>query len=181
MKHLRKFLESNDLIVKELRDNKEQIAKDLLKYHQSYNDMNTSEIDEFIWSSSFGDEYGATGEITYDMMLGVVEEMESAWMREQHKFLDLWHECRELLTDLDEETTDKLKEILLEYSDIGKVEIHKSTSSGEQEWEVLIKTSSEILLTLDFHEVISRIKEFTGIKSYSFSGSENQIKFQFSK
>jgi hypothetical protein len=181
MKHLKKFFESNDLIVKELRDNREQIAKDLLKYSQSYRDMNTSQIEEFIWSSSFGDEYGATGEITYDMMLGLIEEIEDGWVREQDKFLDLWHECSELLTDLDEETTNKLKEILLEYSDIGKVEIVKSAGSGEQEWEVLIQTSSEILLTLDFHEVISRIKEFTGIKSYSFRGNKNHIKFQFSK
>ena len=75
----------------------------------------------------------------------------------------------------------KLKEILIEYLDVGKVQIYKSADSGHQKWEVVIGTSKEILLTLDFHEVIGRIKEFTGIKSYSFEGWENLIKFQFSK
>jgi hypothetical protein len=109
--------------------------------------------------------------LTEEMMREVVEDYKGAWSREIEKLLDVYYDCRHFVKHVNKDLVEDIKEVFLEYSDMGKVEVSKTSRLNDDRYSVKIYIK-DILFKINFEEVLDRIKEL-GFEHYSIECVKN--------
>jgi hypothetical protein len=151
----------------------DDIVKVITTYYSTHTGDLCDQIDEILWNTSNVDLDGweADGVLTEEMMRGVVEDYKGAWDREIEKLLDVYYDCKHFVKYVNKDLVEDIKEIFLEYSDMGKVEVSKTSKFNDDRYSVTIYMK-DIFFKINFEEVFGRIKEL-GFESYHVDGVKN--------
>jgi len=151
----------------------DDIVKVITTYYSTHTGDLCDQIDEILWNTSNVDLDGweADGVLTEEMMRGVVEDYKGAWGREIEKLLDVYYDCKHFVKYVNKDLVEDIKEIFLEYSDMGKVEVSKTSKFNDDRYSVTIYMK-DIFFKINFEEVFGRIKEL-GFESYHVDGVKN--------
>ena len=151
----------------------DDIAKVITTYYSTHTGDLCDQIDEILWNTSNVDLDGweNDGVLTEDMMRGVVEDYKGAWNREIEKLLDVYYDCIPFVKSLSKDLVEDIKEVFLEYSDMGQVEVSKMSRLNDDRYSIKMNIK-DIFFKINFEEVFGRIKEL-GFESYSVNGVKN--------
>ena len=151
----------------------DDIVKVITTYYSTHTGDLCEQIDEILWNTSNVDLDGweNDGVLTEEMMRGVVEDYKGAWDREIEKLLDVYYDCRHFVKYVNKDLVEDIKEIFLDYSDMGKVEVSKTSKFNDDRYSVTIYMK-DIFFKINFEEVFGRIKEL-GFESYHVDGIKN--------
>jgi hypothetical protein len=151
----------------------DDIVKVITTYYSNHTGDLCEQIDEILWNTSNVDLDGweNDGVLTEEMMRGVVEDYKGSWDREIEKLLDVYYDCKHFVKYVNKDLVEDIKEIFLEYSDMGKVEVSKTSKFNDDRYSVTIYMK-DIFFKINFEEVFGRIKEL-GFESYHVDGVKN--------
>jgi len=151
----------------------DDIVKVITTYYSTHTGDLCEQIDEILWNTSNVDLDGweADGVLTEEMMRGVVEDYKGSWDREIEKLLDVYYDCKHFVKYVNKDLVEDIKEIFLDYSDMGKVEVSKTSKFNDDRYSVTIYMK-DIFFKINFEEVFGRIKEL-GFESYHVDGIKN--------
>ena len=151
----------------------DDIVKVITTYYSTHTGDLCDQIDEILWNTSNVDLDGweADGVLTEEMMRGVVEDYKGAWTKEIEKLLDVYYDCKHFVKYVNKDLVEDIKEIFLDYSDMGKVEVSKTSKFNDDRYSVTIYMK-DIFFKINFEEVFGRIKEL-GFESYHVDGVKN--------
>ena len=151
----------------------DDIVKVITTYYSTHTGDLCEQIDEILWNTSNVDLDGweADGVLTEEMMRAVVEDYKGAWDREIEKLLNVYYDCRHFVKYVNKDLVEDIKEIFLDYSDMGKVEVSKTSKFNDDRYSVTIYMK-DIFFKINFEEVFGRIKEL-GFESYHVDGIKN--------
>lgn len=172
MKYIKHFESQGESISEEMMRLKDDIAEVLTKYYYSHTGDLCEQIDEIIWSSGAGDEFGQTGQLTEEIVRQVVDELEGGWRSPIRKLLDVYYHCKEFVRLVDKNLNEDIREIFLEYSDQGEVKVSKTSKFNDDRYVVNL-SMRDVFFKIDFQEVFNRIKDL-GFDNYSVDGSKTQ-------
>lgn len=172
MKYL-KYFESNETSQEKLIKHADDIVKVITAYYATHTGDLCEQIDEILWNSSNVDLEGweNDGILTEDMMRGVIEDYKGAWSREIEKLLDVYNDCKKFVKHINKDLVEDIKEVFLDYSDMGKVEVSKTSRLGDDRYSVVI-TMKDVFFHINFEEVFGRIKDL-GFENYHVDGIKN--------
>jgi hypothetical protein len=173
MKFLKKFEAKSEDSKEKLIEYADDIVKVITTYYSTHTGDLCDQIDEILWNTSNVDLDGweNDGVLTEEMMRGVVEDYKGAWSREIEKLLDVYYDCRHFVKHVNKDLVEDIKEVFLEYSDMGKVEVSKTSRLNDDRYSVKIYIK-DILLKINFEEVLDRIKEL-GFEHYYIESVKN--------
>jgi hypothetical protein len=173
MKFLKKFEAKSEDSKEKLIEYADDIVKVITTYYSTHTGDLCDQIDEILWNTSNVDLDGweNDGVLTEEMMREVVEDYKGAWSREIEKLLDVYYDCRHFVKHVNKDLVEDIKEVFLEYSDMGKVEVSKTSRLNDDRYSVKIYIK-DILFKINFEEVLDRIKEL-GFESYHVDGIKN--------
>jgi len=151
----------------------DDIVKVITTYYSTHTGDLCEQIDEILWNTSNVDLDGweNDGVLTEEMMRQVVEDYKGSWDREIEKLLDVYYDCRHFVKYVNKDLVEDIKEIFLDYSDMGKVEVSKTSKFNDDRYSVTIYMK-DIFFKINFEEVFGRIKEL-GFESYHVDGIKN--------
>ena len=151
----------------------DDIVKVITTYYSTHTGDLCDQIDEILWNTSNVDLDGweNDGVLTEEMMRGVVEDYKGSWDREIEKLLDVYYDCKHFVKYVNKDLVEDIKEIFLDYSDMGKVEVSKTSKFNDDRYSVTIYMR-DIFFKINFEEVFGRIKEL-GFESYHVDGIKN--------
>ena len=166
MKFLKKFEAKSEDSKEKLIEYADDIVKVITTYYSTHTGDLCEQIDEILWNTSNVDLDGweNDGVLTEEMMRGVVEDYKGSWDREIEKLLDVYYDCRHFVKHVNKDLVEDIKEVFLEYSDMGKVEVSKTSRLNDDRYSVTIYIK-DILFKINFEEVLDRIKEL-GFEHY---------------
>lgn len=179
-----KYLKLFESYIDDLKKNRDDIIKVLSSYVKLYNDGLVNELFELIWSESeeAGNRIEDNGnEIDEESIRLLIDDViSSGWGadRVSRKIMDIYYDCNYNLAHNSVDVVETLKDIFVDYFDEGKAKIWKSSDKHDNRYIVLID-QIDVLLTLDFKEIMNRVKDLIKIKHLSYSGNGDQIKFEF--
>ena len=173
MKFLKKFEAKSEDSKEKLIEYADDIVKVITTYYSTHTGDLCDQIDEILWNTSNVDLDGweNDGVLTEEMMRGVVEDYKGAWSREIEKLLDVYYDCRHFVKHVNKDLVEDIKEVFLEYSDMGKVEVSKTSRLNDDRYSVKI-LMKDILFKINFEEVLDRIKEL-GFEHYYIESVKN--------
>jgi hypothetical protein len=173
MKFLKKFEAKSEDPKEKLIEYADDIVKVITTYYSTHTGDLCDQIDEILWNTSNVDLDGweNDGVLTEEMMRGVVEDYKGAWAREIEKLLDVYYDCRHFIKHVNKDLVEDIKEVFLEYSDMGQVEVSKTSKFNDDRYSVMIRMK-DIFFQINFEEVFGRIKDL-GFESYSVNGVKN--------
>jgi len=173
MKFLKKFEAKSEDSKEKLIEYADDIVKVITTYYSTHTGDLCDQIDEILWNTSNVDLDGweNDGVLTEEMMREVVEDYKGAWDREIKKLLDVYYDCRHFVKHVNKDLVEDIKEVFLEYSDMGKVEVSKTSKFNDDRYSVTIYMK-DIFFKINFEEVFGRIKEL-GFESYHVDGIKN--------
>jgi hypothetical protein len=173
MKFLKKFEAKSEDPKEKLIEYADDIVKVITTYYSTHTGDLCDQIDEILWNTSNVDLHGweNDGVLTEEMMREVVEDYKGAWSREIEKLLDVYYDCRHFVKHVNKDLVEDIKEVFLEYSDMGKVEVSKTSRLNDDRYSVKIYIK-DILFKINFEEVLDRIKEL-GFEHYSIECVKN--------
>ena len=173
MKFLKKFEAKSEDSKEKLIEYADDIVKVITTYYSTHTGDLCDQIDEILWNTSNVDLHGweNDGVLTEEMMREVVEDYKGAWSREIEKLLDVYYDCRHFVKHVNKDLVEDIKEVFLEYSDMGQVEVSKTSKFNDDRYSVIIRMK-DIFFKINFEEVFGRIKEL-GFESYSVNGVKN--------
>ena len=173
MKFLKKFEAKSEDSKEKLIEYADDIVKVITTYYSTHTGDLCDQIDEILWNTSNVDLDGweNDGVLTEEMMRGVVEDYKGAWSREIEKLLDVYYDCRHFVKHVNKDLVEDIKEVFLEYSDMGKVEVSKTSRLNDDRYSVKIYIK-DILFKINFEEVLDRIKEL-GFEHYYIESVKN--------
>jgi len=170
-----KYFEAKDFYIPKERliEYADDIVKVITTYYSTHTGDLCEQIDEILWNTSNVDLDGweNDGVLTEEMMRGVVEDYKGSWDREIEKLLDVYYDCKHFVKYVNKDLVEDIKEIFLEYSDMGKVEVSKTSKFNDDRYSVTIYMK-DIFFKINFEEVFGRIKEL-GFESYHVDGVKN--------
>ena len=170
-----KYFEAKDFYIPKERliEYADDIVKVITTYYSTHTGDLCNQIDEILWNTSNVDLDGweADGVLTEEMMREVVEDYKGAWTKEIEKLLDVYYDCKPFVDSLNKDLVEDIKEIFLDYSDMGKVEVSKTSKFNDDRYSVTIYMK-DIFFKINFEEVFGRIKEL-GFESYHVDGIKN--------
>jgi hypothetical protein len=190
MKYLKKY-ESKVDAYQELLDNREDIIKVFMEYCNTYDDKTKNMIMDLLWDSSLAadriEAINARGaKIDEECFRLLMVDMDSD-RSNRHKhmglsrsknILDIYKHCKSYLGN--KNNIDSIKDIFTEYSDTGKVSIYKSSDKNDDRYIIIIWIE-DILLNINFHEILGRMEDMIGLSNYSYEGRYDYIKMEFWK
>lgn len=180
MKYLKHF-ESRQRPESLMIEYQDDIINVLSKYHERYDDNLTQQIDELLWECEEASErYDEIGTIDSECIRIIIENLKGAWDRHIQKLLDIYYDCRGVIKSESSDLMQDIKDIFADYEFIGKVNVRKSADRGDDRY-VIDLNADDVLLKLDFNEVISRIKQITGLENISYNGTKDSIRIEFYK
>jgi hypothetical protein len=173
MKFLKKFEAKSEDPKEKLVEYADDIVKVITTYYSTHTGDLCDQIDEILWNTSNVDLDGweNDGVLTEEMMRGVVDDYKGAWAREIEKLLDVYYDCRHFVKHVNKDLVEDIKEVFLEYSDFGKVEVSKTSRLNDDRYSVKI-LMKDILFKINFEEVLDRIKEL-GFEHYYIESVKN--------
>jgi hypothetical protein len=173
MKFLKKFEAKSEDPKEKLIEYADDIVKVITTYYSTHTGDLCDQIDQILWNTSNVDLDGweNDGVLTEEMMRGVVEDYKGAWAREIEKLLDVYYDCRHFVKHVNKDLVEDIKEVFLEYSDMGQVEVSKTSKFNDDRYSVMIRMK-DIFFQINFEEVFGRIKEL-GFESYHVDGVKN--------
>ena len=168
-----KYFESRETSQEKLIEYADDIVKVITTYYSTHTGDLCDQIDEILWNTSNVDLDGweNDGVLTEEMMRGVVEDYKGAWSREIEKLLDVYYDCISFVKLVNKDLVEDIKEVFLEYSDMGKVEVSKTSRLNDDRYSVKI-LMKDILFKINFEEVLDRIKEL-GFEHYYIESVKN--------
>ena len=168
-----KYFESRETSQEKLIEYADDIVKVITTYYSTHTGDLCDQIDEILWNTSNVDLDGweNDGVLTEEMMRGVVEDYKGAWSREIEKLLDVYYDCRHFVKHVNKDLVEDIKEVFLEYSDMGQVEVSKTSRLNDDRYSVNMYIK-DILFKINFEEVLDRIKEL-GFEHYSIECVKN--------
>jgi hypothetical protein len=168
-----KYFESKETPEELILKYADDIVKVITTYYSTHTGDLCDQIDEILWNTSNVDLHGweNDGVLTEEMMREVVEDYKGAWSREIEKLLDVYYDCRHFVKHVNKDLVEDIKEVFLEYSDMGKVEVSKTSKFNDDRYSVTIYMK-DIFFKINFEEVFGRIKEL-GFESYHVDGIKN--------
>lgn len=184
MKYLKylKFFESYRGTVSVNRD---LFIKVLSDYSSVYDDGLVTQLEELGFESSdviadmIEDSLNNGDRISLEAITLLVDEISSGNSeRNASKLQDIYNECEYHLNNSTVDVIDNLKDIFSEYVDDKKAMIYKTGDKSDNRCVVLIK-QVDVLLNIDFDEVLNRVKEFVNLQHMEYVGSKDRIKFEF--
>jgi hypothetical protein len=178
MRYLKYFESKENTPLEELNQDFEDIVKVLTKYYKTHNDHICSEIEEIIWNTSAGDELDETGVVTEDLMRQALEDYKSASNRDITKLLDTYYDCYIYVKNLNEDLTESIEEIFYEYTDsVNDHRISKTSHEHDDRYTIYIPKKN-ILLNINFNEIIKRMEDL-GFIDYLVKASNEHISIEF--
>lgn len=168
-----KYFESKETPQELLIKYADDIVKVITSYYAAHTGDLCEQIDEILWNTSNVDLEGweNDGVLTEEMMRGVIEDYKGAWTREIEKLLDVYYDCRQFVKHINKDLVEDIKEVFLDYSDMGKVEVSKTSKFNDDRYSVVI-TMKDVFLHINFQEVFGRIKDL-GFDNYHVDGVKN--------
>ena len=168
-----KYFESKETPEELILKYADDIVKVITTYYSTHTGDLCNQIDEILWNTSNVDLDGweNDGVLTEEMMRGVVEDYKGSWSREIEKLLDVYYDCKHFVKYVNKDLVEDIKEIFLDYSDMGKVEVSKTSKFNDDRYSVTIYMK-DIFFKINFEEVFGRIKEL-GFESYHVDGIKN--------
>ena len=146
-----KYFESKETPQELLDKYADDIVKVITSYYATHTGDLCEQIDEILWNTSNVDLDGweNDGVLTEEMMRGVIEDYKGAWTREIEKLLDVYYDCREYVKHINKDLVEDIKEVFLDYSDMGKVEVSKTSKFNDDRYSVVI-TMKDVFLHINF-------------------------------
>jgi hypothetical protein len=168
-----KYFESRETSQELLDKYADDIVKVITTYYSTHTGDLCEQIDEILWNTSNVDIDGweNDGVITEEMMRGVVEDYKGASNRLIDNLLDVYYDCISFVKLVNKDLVEDIKEVFLEYSDMGQVEVSKTSKFNDDRYSVVI-TMKDVFFHINFEEVFGRIKEL-GFENYSVNGVKN--------
>jgi hypothetical protein len=165
-----KYFESKETPEELMLKYADDIIRVFITYNIEFNDDMNYKIAEVIWNSSVGDEFTENGVLNEEMMRQVIEDHKGAW-REIEKLLEVYYDCKPFVDSLNKDLVKDIEEVFLDYSDMGQVEVSKTSKFRDDRYAVNIRMK-DIFFQINFEEVFGRIKEL-GFESYHVDGVKN--------
>jgi len=168
-----KYFESKETPQELLDKYADDIVKVITTYYATHTGDLCDQIDEILWNTSNVDLDGweNDGVLTEEMMRGVVEDYKGASNRLIDNLLDVYYDCRYYVKHISKDLVEDIKEVFLEYADMGKVEVIKTSKFNDDRYSVVI-TMKDVFLHINFEEVFDRIKDL-GFEHYAVNGVKN--------
>jgi len=181
MRYLKYFEAAKERPEDRMIEYQDDIIDVLSKYHDQYDDSLSKQIDEIIWDSEDAtNRFDEIGKIDDECIRILINDLKGSWDRNINKLLDVYYDCRGVIKSEKGNIMQDLKEIFNDYEFVGKVRTSKSSDRGDDRYVVNIE-SDDILLKLDFNEIINRVKQITGLENISYSGTKDSISIEFYK
>jgi hypothetical protein len=173
MKFLKKFEAKSEDPKEKLIEYAADIVKVITTYYSTHMGDLCDKIDEILWNTSNVelDGWQNDGVLTEEIMRGVVEDYKGSSSRLIEKLLDVYYDCRHFVKYVNKDLVEDIKEVFLEYSDMGQVEVSKTSKFNDDRYSAFIKMK-DVFFKINFEEVFGRIKEL-GFESYSVNGVKN--------
>ena len=168
-----KYFESRETSQELLDKYADNIVKVITTYYSTHTGDLCDQIDEILWNTSNVDLDGweNDGVLTEDMMRGVVEDYKGASNRLIDNLLGVYYDCIPFVKHINKDLVEDIKEVFLDYSDMGQVEVSKNSKFNDDRYSVVIKMK-DVFFHINFEEVFGRIKEL-GFENYSVNGVKN--------
>lgn len=168
-----KYFESKETSQEKLIKYADDIVKVITSYYATHTGDLCDQIDEILWNTSNVDLEGweNDGVLTEEMMRGVIEDYKGASNRLIDNLLDVYYDCRYFVKHINKDLVEDIKEVFLDYSDMGKVEVSKTSRLGDDRYSVVIKMK-DVFFHINFEEVFGRIKDL-GFENYHVDGIKN--------
>ncbi len=168
-----KYFEAKETPQELLDKYADDIVKVIITYYATHTGDLCDQIDEILWNSSNVDLDGweNDGVLTEEMMRGVVEDYKGASNRLIDNLLNVYYDCRYFVKHISKDLVEDIKEVFLEYADMGKVEVSKTSRLNDDRYSIVI-TMKDVFLHINFQEVFDRIKDL-GFEHYSVNGIKN--------
>jgi len=182
MKYLRPFFESFSYI-EELKDNRDDVIRVFTEYSELYNDSNTERLWEFAWDISdpeiTEEEIESADKMTSRIITAIVDDIISCNNeRSSRGLMELYYDCNYALGKNSSELVDNIRDIFADYLDNKNSNLYKTQDKNDNRYVVEIRHDN-ILTTLDFNEIMSRIDQYVGLGNVNYSGDKDFIKFEF--
>ena len=168
-----KYFESRETSQEKLIEYADDIVKVITTYYSTHTGDLCDQIDEILWNTSNVDLDGweNDGVLTEEMMREVVEDYKGASNRLIDNLLDVYYDCISFVKLVNKDLVEDIKEVFLEYSDMGQVEVSKTSRLNDDRYSVNMYIK-DILFKINFEEVLNRIKEL-GFEHYSIECVKN--------
>lgn len=181
MKYIKYFEAAKETANDRMLEYADDIVKVLLQYYKTHSDDLCSRIDEIVWSSSAGDEFGETGELTEEMIRTVIEDLEGGWERNIQNLLDTYYDCSEYVKHIKEDDLESIREIFAEYSDLGEINISKTSERNDNRYKIHLYSDDNIFLKVDFREVFGRMSDIGFVDYNVKANSGGYLEMEFWK
>jgi len=150
----------------------DDIVRVLPIYYNSHSvDSLHNQIDELIWDCREADRLRGDAEILAEEVVRQLIEDLTGDFYTIDKLLDVYYDCKHFVKYVNRDLVEDIKEIFLDYSDMGKVEVSKTSKFNDDRYAVEIRMKN-IFFQINFEEVFGRIKEL-GFESYHIDGVKN--------
>ena len=168
-----KYFESRETSQELLDKYDDDIVKVITTYYSTHTGDLCDQIDEILWNTSNVDLDGweNDGVLTEEMMRVVVEDYKGASNRLIDNLLNVYYDCRYFVKHISKDLVEDIKEVFLDYSDMGQVEVSKTSKFNDDRYSVMIRMK-DIFFQINFEEVFGRIKDL-GFESYAVNGVKN--------
>ena len=123
-----KYFESRETSQELLDKYADDIVKVITTYYSTHTGDLCDQIDEILWNTSNVDLDGweNDGVLTEEMMREVVEDYKGASNRLIENLLNVYYDCRHFVKHVNKDLVEDIKEVFLEYSDMGQVDAFRS-------------------------------------------------------
>jgi hypothetical protein len=181
MKHL-KYFESKRKNPQELLDEySDDIVRVLPLYYNNFStDSLHNQIDELIWECREADRLRGDDEVLSEEVVRQLIDDLNGRVGYIEKLLDIYYDCLPHTKHINKDKIEILREIFFDYSDDGEISISKTSKFNDERYEVRLKLK-DVLLKINFEELLGRVKEFMGIESYHITGTKDLITIEFYK
>lgn len=177
-----KYFESKETPESLMIEYKDDIIDVLSRYYINYEDNLTSELEEIVWDcgEEVSERFDNTGTIDSECIRMVIDNLYGSWSKNIQKLLDLYYDCRGVMKAESGDIIQDIKEIFADYEFIGKVKVAKSSNRNDDRYIIDID-SVDVLIKLDFNEIINKVKNITGLENIEYQGSKDSIRLEFYK
>lgn len=174
-----KYFESNSH-QKKLEEYWDDIIKVLSKYSNEYDDTLSHRITELIWSYSgeAADRMEEIGKIDEECIRILLNDVLGPSSRPINDVLETYYDCLPYIKSHSDDIVSDLNDIFADYDFKGRYTINKSSDKGDERYIIDIYMN-DVLINMDFQEVINRVKSIIGIENINYSGNQDHIKLEF--
>ncbi len=182
MKYLKKY-KIFESYTSDILSNRDIIINALSEYVDLYKDGLVDQLEDIGFNTEASDEIEQLLNnglpINKDIITIIVDDVSNSNnQRDASKLLDIYYECNYNLNQNNNDIVDNLKDIFSDFIDDKKAIFYKSNDKNDNRYVIEIK-QEDILLSIDFQEIMNRVKSFINLDHMDYSGNNNYIKFEF--